>query len=95
MTHSRLTRNVRTALLACAVHPIAVHAATPAQLNNLPHHYGTNASPDAAAVNELATWLTANAYKRVREAPPEDSLARRGSSASTTKSRAPCGSAPP
>lgn len=45
-------------------------------LSNLPHHYGTDASLDAITVNELATWLSANAgtYKRVREAPPEDRI---------------------
>jgi len=45
-------------------------------LNNLPRHYGTDASLDAATVNELATWLSADAgtYKRVREAPPEDRI---------------------
>ena len=47
-------------------------------LGNLPQHYGTDASLDAASVNELATWLSANAgtYKRVREAPPEDRITR-------------------
>jgi hypothetical protein len=47
-------------------------------LSNLPHHYGTDASLDAATVNELATWLSANAgtYKRAREAPPEDRITR-------------------
>jgi len=47
-------------------------------LGNLPHHYGADASLDAATVNELATWLGANAgtYKRVREAPPEDRITR-------------------
>lgn len=45
-------------------------------LGNLPHHYGTDASLDAATVNELATWLSANAgtYRRVREVPPEDRI---------------------
>ena len=45
-------------------------------LDNLPHHYGTDASLDAATVNELATWLSANAstYRRVREVPPEDRI---------------------
>jgi hypothetical protein len=45
-------------------------------LNNLPRHYGTDASLDAATVGELDTWLAANAgtYKRVREAPPEDRI---------------------
>jgi mono/diheme cytochrome c family protein len=47
-------------------------------LSNLPHHYGTDASLDAATVNELATWLSANAgtYRRVREAPLEDRITR-------------------
>jgi mono/diheme cytochrome c family protein len=47
-------------------------------LNNLPRHYGTDASLDAATVNELATWLSANAgtYKRVRDAPPEDRITK-------------------
>jgi mono/diheme cytochrome c family protein len=47
-------------------------------LGNLPQHYGTDASLDATTVNELATWLSANAgtYKRVREAPPEDRITR-------------------
>ena len=46
------------------------------QLGNLTHHYGTDASLDAASVTELAAWLSANAgtYKRVREAPPEDRI---------------------
>ena len=44
----------------------------------LPHHFGADASLDAASVKELATWLAANAgtYKRVREAPPEDRITR-------------------
>ena len=47
-------------------------------LSNLPRHYGTDASLDAATVSEIATWLSANAgtYKRVREAPPEDRITR-------------------
>lgn len=47
-------------------------------LGNLPHHYGADASLDAATVNELATWLVANAGtdKRVRQAPPEDRITR-------------------
>ena len=32
MTHSRWARNVRAGLMACAIQPIAVHAATPAEL---------------------------------------------------------------
>jgi mono/diheme cytochrome c family protein len=48
------------------------------QLSGLPHHYGADASLDAATVDELATWLSANAAtdKRMREAPPEDRITR-------------------
>jgi hypothetical protein len=47
-------------------------------LNDLPHHFGTDASLDSAAVNELAGWLGENsgAYKRVRAAPPEDRITK-------------------
>ncbi|MEQ1685003.1 MAG: diheme cytochrome c [Burkholderiaceae bacterium] len=47
-------------------------------MNNLPRHYGTDASLDPASVKELSTWLAANAgtYKRVREEPPEDRITR-------------------
>lgn len=47
-------------------------------MNNLPRHYGTDASLDPAAVKELSTWLAAYAgtYKRVAEAPPEDRITR-------------------
>lgn len=47
-------------------------------MNNLPQHYGTDASLDAATVKELASWLGANAgtYKRVAEAPPQDRITR-------------------
>lgn len=47
-------------------------------MDNLPRHYGTDASLDPASVKELSTWLAANAgtYKRVREAPPEDRITR-------------------
>ena len=43
---------------------------------NLPKHYGTDASLDPATLNELSTWLGANAgtYKRVREEPPQDRI---------------------
>jgi len=45
-------------------------------LSNLPHHYGADASLDVVTVNELATWLSANAgtYKRMRDAPAEDRI---------------------
>lgn len=47
-------------------------------INNLPHHYGTDASLDPATVKQLAAWLDINAgtYKRVREEPPEDRITR-------------------
>lgn len=47
-------------------------------MNNLPRHYGTDASLDAATQKQLAAWLDANAgtYKRVRETPPEDRISR-------------------
>ena len=47
-------------------------------VNNLPRHYGTDASLDPAAVKELSTWLASNAgtYKRVREEPPQDRITR-------------------
>jgi mono/diheme cytochrome c family protein len=47
-------------------------------LNDLPRHYATDASLDPATVDELATWLSANAgtYKRVRETPPEDRISK-------------------
>ena len=47
-------------------------------MNNLPRHYGTDASLDSATAHELATWLSANAgtYKRVREAPLEDRITK-------------------
>lgn len=47
-------------------------------MDNLPRHYGTDASLDDATVKQLSTWLAANAgtYKRVREQPPEDRITR-------------------
>lgn len=47
-------------------------------LGNLPRHYGTDASLDAATLGQLERWLTANAgtYKRVREAPPQERITR-------------------
>jgi hypothetical protein len=45
-------------------------------MSNLSRHYGADASLEPATVNELSTWLAANAgtYKRVREEPPQDRL---------------------
>jgi Dihaem cytochrome c len=45
---------------------------------NLPRHYGTDASLDAASARELSTWLAAHAgsSRRVRDAPPDDRITR-------------------
>ncbi len=42
----------------------------------LEQHYGTDAALDAASVQQISTWLQANAatYKRVREVPPNDRI---------------------
>ena len=47
-------------------------------MKTLDKHYGTDASLDAATVQQISTWLAANAgtYKRVAEAPPEDRMTR-------------------
>jgi hypothetical protein len=47
-------------------------------MNNLPSHYGSDASLDPATVKELSAWLAANAgtHKRVRETPPQDRITR-------------------
>jgi mono/diheme cytochrome c family protein len=47
-------------------------------MNNLPRHHGTDASLDATTVNELTTWLSANAgsYRRLRETPPDDRITK-------------------
>ncbi len=47
-------------------------------MGSLDRHFGTDASLDAATVQTLSTWITANAgtYKRVREAPPQDRITR-------------------
>ena len=47
-------------------------------LQNLPRHFGTDASVDAATLKPLASWLEANAgtWKRVAEAPPQDRITR-------------------
>jgi mono/diheme cytochrome c family protein len=44
-------------------------------LNNLDHHFGTNASLDPASVKQLEGWLTAHAG-RTASAPPEDRITR-------------------
>lgn len=47
-------------------------------MDNLPRHYGTDASLDPATVKQLSGWLAAHAgtYKRVAEPPPEDRITR-------------------
>lgn len=47
-------------------------------LNNLDHHFGTNASLDAASVKQIEGWLTAHAANAGRAAspPPEDRITR-------------------
>lgn len=45
-------------------------------MQNLPRHFGTDASVDAATSRQLSAWLQAHAgtWKRVSEAPPEDRI---------------------
>lgn len=45
-------------------------------LGNLPKHFGTDASLDAASMKAISTWVHANAgtYKRVSEEPPQDRI---------------------
>jgi mono/diheme cytochrome c family protein len=47
-------------------------------MNDLPRHFGTDASLDPESVRQLAGWLGANAgnNRRVREAPPQDRITR-------------------
>jgi cytochrome c553 len=47
-------------------------------MSGLDKHYGTDASLDAATVQQLSAWLQANAgtYKRVAEEPPQDRITR-------------------
>jgi hypothetical protein len=47
-------------------------------MNNLPHHFGTDASADAATQRSLSSWLLQNpgTGKRGREEPPEDRITR-------------------
>ena len=49
-------------------------------INNLPRHFGTDASLEPVSAKELSAWLAANAgtYKRVREAPPGDRITASG-----------------
>lgn len=47
-------------------------------LQNLPRHFGSDASVEPATLRQLSAWLHANAgtWKRVAEAPPEDRITR-------------------
>lgn len=47
-------------------------------MGSLEHHFGTDASIDAASVQEIGLWLNRHAgtYKRVAEAPPENRITR-------------------
>jgi hypothetical protein len=46
-------------------------------MGNLPRHFGTDASLDAATTKQLSDWLAAYATgKRARETPPEDRITR-------------------
>lgn len=47
-------------------------------MGNLQHHYGTDASLDAATVQALSGWLNTHAgtWKRVGIAPPDDRITR-------------------
>jgi len=47
-------------------------------MNNLPTHFGTDASLDPATLKEISGWVNAHAgtYKRVSEMPPQDRITR-------------------
>jgi hypothetical protein len=47
-------------------------------MDNLPRHFGSDASLDGATAKQIAAWLAANAgtFKRVREEPPQDRITR-------------------
>lgn len=47
-------------------------------MDNLPRHFGSDASLDAATQRSLSDWLAANASTRLRSAPPEDRITRTG-----------------
>ncbi len=78
----------RTPLVAYQQECAACHMAyapgfLPAQswthmMGGLDKHYGTDASLDAATVQQISTWLNTHAgtYKRVAEAPPDDRMTR-------------------
>lgn len=81
----RLPRNVPAAYTQeCAsCHPAYPPGMLPARswqrvMSGLDKHYGTDASLDAATLQQLDRWLQAHAgtYKRVREEPPQDRITR-------------------
>ena len=50
-------------------------------MDNLPRHFGTDASLDAASVQEISRWLQAHAtdgagHRRAGTPPPEDRITR-------------------
>lgn len=47
-------------------------------MDDLPHHFGTDASLEPATVQQISGWLAANAgsWKRVARAPAEDRISR-------------------
>ena len=47
-------------------------------MNNLPHHFGSDASLDPASVKTLAAWLSSHAgeSRRTRTPPPEDRITK-------------------
>src|SRR5690606_35621745 len=47
-------------------------------MSGLDHHYGTDASIDAATVTQLSTWLQAHAAdgQRAAQEPPQDRITR-------------------
>ncbi|MBX3603684.1 MAG: diheme cytochrome c [Piscinibacter sp.] len=45
-------------------------------MQNLPRHFGTDASLDAAAQSSISDWLASRASTRTRAAPPEDRITR-------------------
>lgn len=47
-------------------------------MQNLPRHFGTDASLDPATQKEIATWIAGNTqpWKRVGARPPEDRITR-------------------
>ena len=88
--HERRHAAARPALLARSTSRNAPPAMSPtrpaccrrprgsASMSDLPHHFGTDASLDAARPSELSAWLANDAApaRRAREPPPEDRITR-------------------